>query len=214
MIFVYAAGGAIAGALLYAAAVKCSDASPHGVFSLFGYACWAVMTAVFVPLLRVRFGGAEHFALAAAALGAMEFHALTDYRGGYICDGAVIVSFLTGLVLRAIAGGIGGVFDALLGAAAGGLPVTAVIVLTRGAMGWGDATMMTGLGAVLGWRMTLLTLYAGVIIGGACALVLLLARRVKRRDALPLAPFLLAGLMWALFFGPSFAARLGLNVSL
>ena len=74
--------------------------------------------------------------------------------------------------------------------------------------------MMTGLGAILGWRMTLLTLYAGVVIGGACALVLLLARRVKRRDALPLAPFLLAGLMWALFFGPSFAARLGLNVSL
>ena len=53
-----------------------------------------------------------------------------------------------------------------------------------------------------------------LVIGGAYALVLLLARRVKRRDALPLAPFLLAGLIWALFFGPSFAARLGLNVSL
>ena len=121
MFFVYAAGGAIAGALLYAAAVKCSDASLRGVFSPLWRACWAVMTAVFVPLLRVRFDGAEHFALALAALGAMEFHALTDFRAGYICDGAVIVSFLTGLVLRTIAGGFDGALDALLGAAAGGL---------------------------------------------------------------------------------------------
>ena len=172
------------------------------------------MTAIVLTLLRLRFAEVEPFVVSVAAFCVMEFHALTDYRDGYICDWAVIVSVLVGLAIRIFFGGWNGVLTSLLGSVAGCLPVVAVVMLTHGAMGWGDVTMMTGLGAILGWRMALMTLYAGVVIGGVCALILLLARLVKRRDALPLAPFLLAGLTWALIFGASFAAQLGLDVSL
>ena len=214
MLYLCAVVGACAGASVYALAGLCSDAPFRDVFSPRGCALWALFCAGVFALLWRRCAGAEQFALSAAAFCAMEFHALTDYRCGYIYDSAAIVSFLAGLALRTLVGGWDGALAALLGAVAGASPVAVVILLTRGGVGWGDATMMAGLGAILGWRMALLALYAGVIAGGIAALVLLVSGRVKRRDALPLAPFLLVGLTWALFFGPSFAARLGLRVSL
>lgn len=214
MLCLCAAVGACAGALVYASAALCADAPFRDVFSPRGCTLWALFCAGLFALLWGRCAGAPQFALSAAAFCTMEFHSLTDYRSGYIYDSAAIISFLTGLALRALAGCWDGVLAALLGAAAGAAPVVIVILLTRGGVGWGDATMMAGLGAILGWRMALLALYAGVIAGGVAALVLLVSGRVKRRDALPLAPFLLVGLTLALFFGPSFAARLGLRVSL
>ena len=210
----YAICGAFAGAVIYVVAGLCSYASFRSSFSPLWCVFWAVMSSMFFALLLLLCDDVEYYAVSVASFCVMEFHALTDYREGYICDGAVIVSILAGLVIRTFVGGTNGALTALRGAVAGGLPVAAVVLLTHGAMGWGDVTMMAGLGAILGWRMALLTLYAGVVIGGVCSFILLLARRVKRRDALPLAPFLLAGLVWALFFGASFAARLGLVVSL
>lgn len=70
-------------------------------------------------------------------------------------------------------------------------------------MGWGDAMLMAGCGAGLGWRLTGLGLYLGFMSGGLVALALLAMKRVGRKTALPLGPFLAFGAFLSLLFGPA-----------
>jgi leader peptidase (prepilin peptidase)/N-methyltransferase len=72
-----------------------------------------------------------------------------------------------------------------------------VIALLPGAgLGLGDVKLATVLGftlGFLGWPALVIGLLTPHLINGPAALLLLLARRVKRRTALPLGPALLAG---------------------
>ena len=46
-------------------------------------------------------------------------------------------------------------------------------------MGWGDACFMAGIGAILGWRLTLLAFYAGIMAGGVGIAVLMIRGKVR-----------------------------------
>lgn len=204
--------GACAGFAVWHLALKTSEECPRER-GLPG--CAAVVVAAACGALavwgRARFPDASELSILAAAFFALEFHALTDWLCGYIFDRAVWLSLLAGAALRFWRGEAP---LALAGSAAGAAPVAVALVLTRGAFGWGDATLMAGVGSLLGWKMALLTLYFAVLAGGGAALPLLLIGRVSRRDALPFAPFLLAGMILACLFGRSVLGRLGLDGSL
>ncbi|HKC62779.1 MAG TPA: prepilin peptidase [Pyrinomonadaceae bacterium] len=98
-------------------------------------------------------------------------------------------------------------FGAALGALAGGGSLWLIGWLwerLRGveAMGLGDVKMMFMVGAYLGWRLTILTIFLGVL-SGSIAGVGLMAKR-KERDMqmqLPFGIFLGIGSMLALLFG-------------
>jgi len=68
--------------------------------------------------------------------------------------------------------------------------------VSPGALGMGDVKLAALLGLYLGWLgwSTVLTgAVAGFVVQAALALVLLAARRVGRRDALPFGPAMLVG---------------------
>jgi leader peptidase (prepilin peptidase)/N-methyltransferase len=70
------------------------------------------------------------------------------------------------------------------------------------AMGLGDVKMMFMVGAFLGWPLTLLTLFVGVLTGSIAGVAVMLGR--KERDMqmmLPFGIFLGAGSLVSLFFG-------------
>lgn len=148
-------------------------------------------------------------ALAVAAWTFALFHALTDLLCGYIFDAPVVVSICCATVSRLIWQESDAIFAATVGAAAGWAPLACVVVLTRGGIGWGDALMMAGVGALLGWKLALLSVYLGIMVGGFGGLILLLARRVRLNDPLPMAPFLALGVLGALVLGKCWVARLG-----
>jgi leader peptidase (prepilin peptidase)/N-methyltransferase len=86
---------------------------------------------------------------------------------------------------------------ALLVAAGCGLGF-ALITLAFGARGFGlgDAKMALGAGALLGWlgwTALVAGLFLSFLASGLTATVLLVARRVGRKDTLPFGPFLAAG---------------------
>ncbi|MGX6604686.1 prepilin peptidase [Micromonosporaceae bacterium Da 78-11] len=87
---------------------------------------------------------------------------------------------------------------------AAGLVLTAYLslaLLPRQGLGLGDVKLAAVLGLILGfagWPAVLLGLVAPHLINGTIALVLLLTRRVGRRDHLPFGPALLAGALIAL----------------
>ena len=74
-------------------------------------------------------------------------------------------------------------------------------LLSRGrGMGLGDVKLAPSLGATLGWlglQTALVGLVLAFVLGGVVSVLLLLARRVDRRSAIPFGPFLLAGALAA-----------------
>lgn len=205
-------GGAAVGAAFFPLACRMIGTDGEKFF--------AARTAFFLCVLLTgagtagaafRWSGAR-CALAAGALWSAAFHSLTDLSCGYIYDRAVCVSLVAAAALRLIWQGSGALAPLAFGVLAGWLPIALVIVVTRGGMGWGDAGLMAGVGAFLGWKLALLSLYAGFMAGGSGALVLLLTGRVRRRDPLPLAPFLALGVFAALLWGWSVGQRFGLVI--
>lgn len=167
-----------------------------------------LFAATFCLLLLKRFGASSAFLFSVAALGFWMLHAITDMENGYIYDSAAIAMAVTGLFLRLMRG-TPALLDGVGGAVAGCGIILIVVILTRSAMGTGDAMLMLGTGAMLGWRLTLTTLYFGVVIGGIYAIVMLLCKKIKARDTLPLAPFIAAGGLTSIFAGEFIYAFLG-----
>jgi leader peptidase (prepilin peptidase)/N-methyltransferase len=150
-------------------------------------------------------------ALAGLVLGyGLLLNSLTDIYSGYVYD---VFAWSPGVVvfLMRLAGGREALFDGLSGALLGFGVVAVIILASRGGMGWGDAGLAGGMGAALGWKLMAVGLYSGFMIGGVTALVLLLAKRVTRKQALPLVPFLALGGLVAILAGPMALEYFGLE---
>lgn len=75
------------------------------------------------------------------------------------------------------------------------------VIIPREAMGLGDVKFMALVGAFLGWKGVLFTIFAGSILGSLVALILILARKREWAQRVPFGPYLAAGATVYLFFG-------------
>jgi len=76
-----------------------------------------------------------------------------------------------------------------------------VAVLSRGGMGGGDIKMMAMVGALLGWKSVLLTMFLGSLAGSVVGLSLMIFKGKGRKSKIPFGPFLALGTIITLFFG-------------
>lgn len=77
-----------------------------------------------------------------------------------------------------------------------------IIGITRGkAMGMGDLKLAGAAGIFLGWPDIVFSLAFGFIVGALASVVLLAGRRKTMKDAVPFAPFIVAGIFLAFFAG-------------
>lgn len=100
---------------------------------------------------------------------------------------------------------VGSALGALVGA--GILEVVAILykaVRKQQGLGMGDVKMMALVGAFLGWRVALLTIFAGSFIGSLTGIFLILFKGSNLQTRLAFGTFLGIGAALALFFGPSF----------
>jgi leader peptidase (prepilin peptidase)/N-methyltransferase len=79
-------------------------------------------------------------------------------------------------------------------------------VRKRHGLGLGDVKMMAMVGAFLGWRLALLTVFAGSFFGSIVGVLLIAFRGKNLQTKLPFGTFLGAGAALALFFGLTFIA--------
>jgi len=138
-------------------------------------------------------------------------NALTDIYSGYIYDIFAWTPGVLVFLIRLAFQGSGAVLDSLFGALLGGGLIGLIIFLSKGKMGWGDASLMGGAGLALGFKMTALSLYMGFMIGGVVALILLILRKVDRKDAIVFGPYLAFGTFVCLIFGPFVLSYLGFD---
>lgn len=97
-------------------------------------------------------------------------------------------------------------YDSLLGILIGGGIILAVgyvgkWVFKKEAMGGGDVKLMAMIGAFLGWKLVLLTLFFASVVGAVIGVVFKL---VTGKEYIPFGPFLSLGALLALFFGEKF----------
>lgn len=142
-------------------------------------------------------------------------NALTDFESGDVFDAFAIAPGVAGMLLRC-AGGREALLDGLAGVAVGWgvfavIILVTVLILSREGMGWGDAFFMGGMGAVMGWKLTLLAFYLGIMVGGLGIVLLMLMGRVRwgRGDAVPLVPYLAVGCYLTLLWGPQILGFIG-----
>lgn len=66
-----------------------------------------------------------------------------------------------------------------------------LIYKNDGAMGMGDVKIFLPIGLVLGWKLSLLTLFGAIMLGGFAGFILLVLKRKDRKAAIPFGPFII-----------------------
>jgi leader peptidase (prepilin peptidase)/N-methyltransferase len=131
-----------------------------------------------------------------------------DVRVHRLPDHLVLPSYPVLVVLFGAAALVDDAPDRLLRAVLAGaacwLAFLALYRLPGAGLGRGDVKLVGLLGGALGWLgwpSVVFGMFAGVVLGGVAALVLLAARRAGWHDRLAYGPFLLAGTLLAVLAG-------------
>ena len=162
---------------------------------------WAVSLAAYGPTVR---------ALSAALLGTLLLGiAITDARHYLIPDEFSWGGLALGLLLS-LPGGVDGFLQAVLGACAGfallyGVAVGGQWLFGEEAMGGGDIKMMAMVGAFVGWKGVLLTVFAGALLG----LAIFVPLTIRRKRLVPFGVFLAMGAALTFVFGDAIVTWYG-----
>jgi len=101
-----------------------------------------------------------------------------------------------------------GLLNSLIGIVGGGGSLFLVafiyqLITGREGMGGGDIKLLAMIGAFLGWKGVIITLFSGSFAGAVIGIILMLAKGKDSRYAIPFGPFLAGGAIVSLFFGDS-----------
>lgn len=90
--------------------------------------------------------------------------------------------------------------DAVLGFIIGGGLFLFVYVISRRGLGGGDVKFMAAVGLYTGFAETLSVMLYGTMLAALAGIILLLLKKISRKDAIPLIPFLYLGILITIFF--------------
>ncbi len=169
-----------------------------------------LLTATLITLIFWRYGitfEALYFSILTAFLIVVSF---IDIDTMEVPVKLCYFSMLVGLLLSPFSHSIT-FLDSVLGASFGAGVILFVIetyyVITgREGMGYGDANIMAVVGAFLGWKEVLLTLFLASFVGALIGIALMVAKGKDRKFAVPFGPFLSIGAYVSLLFGKEMIA--------
>jgi len=75
------------------------------------------------------------------------------------------------------------------------------VIFKKEAMGRGDIKLAAMIGAFLGWRYIIISLFLGFFLGALAGIVLILSKIKSREDAIPFGPFIVLGSFITLLWG-------------
>lgn len=90
--------------------------------------------------------------------------------------------------------------DSVFGLLIGGGIFMMVYLVSRKGLGGGDVKFMAMAGLFLGVSNTIPAILYGTILAALTGLLLILIKKITRKDKIPLAPFLLAGIVITVLF--------------
>lgn len=105
-------------------------------------------------------------------------------------------------------------WDYMLGAAFGFFILLVLAILSRGGMGGGDIKLYLFIGLLLGWKLTLLSLFAASVLGTIGGLLSLFLRRSASKQPIPFGPYIAVSAFSAFVYGDYYLAWYFRSVSL
>ena len=75
------------------------------------------------------------------------------------------------------------------------------VIFKKEAMGGGDVKLAAMIGAFLGWRYIIISLFLGFFLGALAGIVLILSKIKNREDVVPFGPFIVLGSFITLLWG-------------
>ena len=91
------------------------------------------------------------------------------------------------------------VIDSLIGFAVGGIIFLLAYIISRKGLGGGDVKFMAVAGLYLGFYGVIPAMLYGSILAAITGIVLLIIKKLGRKDKMPFAPFLYAGMVITMF---------------
>jgi leader peptidase (prepilin peptidase) / N-methyltransferase len=163
------------------------------------------LTGALFGAAGLAFANTLEAAVAAALLATLLALTMIDLERQIIPDVISLPGILAGFLANLATGRVSWV-DSLLGIVVGGGVLLAIAVVGswlagQDAMGGGDIKLAAMLGAFLGWKVLLLSLFVSAVGGGILAAILMGSGLRGRKDPLPFGPFLAAGGAVGLFWG-------------
>jgi len=75
------------------------------------------------------------------------------------------------------------------------------VIFKKEAMGGGDVKLAAMIGAFLGWRYIIISLFLGFFLGALIGIILIMTKIKKREDVIPFGPFIVLGSLITLLWG-------------
>jgi leader peptidase (prepilin peptidase)/N-methyltransferase len=172
----------------------------------FRYAAVELLSGLFAVAVYARYGlspeGFFLYGLTAALLVVTFIDLDHQIIPDVITYPGIVIGFLMALIIGHIS-----VMDSLIGIALGGGSLLLVAwgyhaLTKREGMGGGDIKLLAMIGACLGWKAVIFTIFAGSATGAAVGVAFAIGRGGGRKLAIPFGPFLSLGALLFMFFGP------------
>ncbi|UCD58239.1 MAG: prepilin peptidase, partial [Candidatus Hydrogenedentota bacterium] len=121
----------------------------------------------------------------------------------------VFVGLALSLLPARLAGGqlvSGSFLDSLIGCVVGGgilylAGLFSLVVFKKEGMGGGDIKLLAMVGAFLGWKLAVMTIVVGSVLGASVGVVLIILRLKMRSDYIPFGPYLALAAVLSLMYG-------------
>ena len=174
----------------------------------FRYPLVELLTATLFVFVVWRFGFAWHTVIYGILCSALVVITFIDLDFQIIPDAITLPGILIGIVAGSllmpdpfIRYSLLGFKASVIGLLTGGGLFYAIAILSRGGMGGGDIKMMAMVGALMGWKSVLLTIFLGSLTGAVFGIFLMISQGKGRKTKIPFGPFLALGTVITLFYG-------------
>ena len=168
---------------------------------------YAGLPAIVAALLLAHTGRADAYLLLRFELLAVFGYlaAVSDVKTRQISNGLVMMMLATWAIIMTpklfldTDSALNMLGDSVLGLAAAGGLFLIVYLISRKGLGGGDVKFMAVSGLYLGFNGSLSAIFCGTVLAALTGLALILNKKITRKDTIPLAPFLYAGMLITLF---------------
>lgn len=163
------------------------------------------LMAVLAAGLWIRFGPTAELAVYFVFVAGLVAVTFIDIDHRIIPDSLSLGGVLAGFAASFVTGVTW--VDSLIGIAVGGGALLAValgyyLMTKREGMGLGDVKLLAAIGAFLGWKAVLFTIFVSSVVGSIVGVALMAARGSGLKLEVPFGPFLAFGAALHVFFGP------------
>ena len=172
-----------------------------------------ILSGVVCVLLFLRFNLTPEFFIFWYLLSALTVVSFVDLRFQEIPDEITLSGIILGLLAAALYPPLMGKVKILpsllvsfLGMIAGGGSIYALgflgeFIFKKEAMGGGDVKLAAMIGAFLGWKYIVISLFFGFFLGALAGILLIILKIKNREDAVPFGPFIVLGSFITLLWG-------------